>query len=217
MKHPALASAPLVLDDPYSGQTPPGCWRADIAPPADEDLWVFAYGSLIWKPGFDYAECRSGVLGGYHRRFCIVSTIYRGTPANPGLVLGLDRGGCCRGVAYRIARDRREDTLDYLWSREMVNRTYRPRLTTIRMCADGRPVTACVFIADPASDQYCRAQSDDDTARRILGAAGVCGTNLEYLVSTVEHLDKLGLPDAGLTRLLKTVRRLFDGGVPAHP
>lgn len=217
MKYPALAYSSGPAADPYSGRTPPGTWRQDITLPAGEDLWVFAYGSLIWRPGFDYVECQSAILGGYHRRFCILSTIYRGTPDAPGLVLGLDRGGCCRGVAYRIAPDKLEDTLDYLWSREMVHRTYRPRLSAIRLIADGRPITACYFVADPANAQYCRPQSDEATATRILSAAGCCGTNLEYLVSTVEHLDKLGLPDAGLTRLLKTARRVFDAGAPAHP
>src|SRR5690349_2563312 len=86
----------------------------------DSDLWVFGYGSLIWKPGFEFVEQRPARLIGEHRSLCIYSMVHRGTPEKPGLVLGLDRGGACQGVAFRVARKQRDATVAYLREREQV-------------------------------------------------------------------------------------------------
>jgi cation transport protein ChaC len=112
--------------------------------PAKGDLWVFGYGSLMWRPGFEHRARESGLLYGYHRSLCMYSYRHRGTRDRPGLVLGLDRGGACRGMAYRIARSRAEDVLDYLWEREMVSYTYLPR--TVRVHLRGRTVACRTFM-----------------------------------------------------------------------
>src|SRR6201995_4229898 len=106
-----------------------------------EDLWVFGYGSLIWRPGFSFAERRIATIHGYHRSLCIYSHVHRGTPERPGLVLGLDRGGACAGVAFRVAAARRVETLGYLRERELVTSVYREALLRT-LIDDGRRVDA---------------------------------------------------------------------------
>ena len=173
--------------------------------PPDEDLWVFAYGSLMWDPGFPFTERRLGVLRGYHRRFCIYSIHYRGTPEAPGLVFGLDRGGACRGMLFRVARACALPVLESLWAREMITAVYKPRLLTVR--ADGgQTVRACAFVVDRAHPQYCRGLGLAGTAALIRRSAGARGPNIDYLANTVEHLEKLGIADHGLRQLLAAVR-----------
>ena len=92
---------------------------------AADDLWVFGYGSLIWRPGFDFLERVPARLIGAHRALCVFSHVHRGTPGRPGLVLGLDFGGACRGVAYRVAAKKRADTIAYLRAREQATNVYR--------------------------------------------------------------------------------------------
>lgn len=169
----------------------------------DSDIWVFGYGSLMWNPGFDHVESRPALLHGWHRSFCVFSHRYRGTPERPGLVLGLDRGGSCRGVAYRIARARAEEVLDYLWDREMVNGVYTPRVLR-PVTPDGRP--AChVFTVDRSHYQYAGGLDDDEMVRLIRQGVGKGGHNREYLANTVRHLDQLGIGDGPLHRLLTLV------------
>ena len=122
-------------------------------PPArGKDLWVFAYGSLIWDPGFPFEEARPALLRGYHRSFCLYSRHYRGTPERPGLVLGLDRGGACRGIAYRIAAGRAAAAWSYLWDREMLDDSYACRVLRLRV--GGRVVHARGFVIDRAHRDY---------------------------------------------------------------
>lgn len=182
-------------------------WSADIAVAPGADLWVFAYGSLMWNPGFPYAEHQRGVLRGYHRRFCVSSHRYRGTPERPGLVLGLDRGGCCRGIAFRVAADRVPETLDYLWDREMISRVYRPKMLPVRLAGGTALVRACTFVVDRTHRQYCGCLSTEAMAERIARCAGERGPNLEYLANTVGHLAELGIHDHRLAALLDDVRR----------
>ncbi|MEI8396006.1 MAG: gamma-glutamylcyclotransferase [Rhodospirillaceae bacterium] len=170
--------------------------------PAGADLWVFAYGSLMWDPGFPFLETRRGLLRGYHRRFCIYSTYYRGTPEQPGLVFGLDHGGACRGIVFRVAAKERDAVLDALWTREMVTAVYRPKLLPVR-CEDGTLVSACAFTVDRAHAQYCRGLSLSESAALIRRGVGGRGPNLEYLANTVKHLELLGIVDHGLRELLK--------------
>lgn len=174
--------------------------------PHGSDLWVFGYGSLIWDPGFPWTEKHPAVLKGYHRRFCVASHRYRGTPEQPGLVLGLDRGGTCRGVVFRVAAPHVEDTLAYLWDREMISLVYRPRLVPVRM-AGGRTVAACTFIVDRAHCQYCGCLDEAAIVERIAACAGERGPNFDYLANTVTHLTDLGMHDDRLADLLSAVRQ----------
>jgi cation transport protein ChaC len=169
----------------------------------ESDIWVFGYGSLMWNPGFEHIEKRDARLHGWHRAFCVYSHRYRGTPERPGLVLGLDRGGSCRGIAYRIARTRARDTLAYLWDREMVLGVYRPRVLHT-CCPEGR--LAChAFTVDRGHAQYAGGLSVEEMVRLIRQGVGKGGPNREYLANTVRHLDGLGITDGPLHRLLSLV------------
>lgn len=170
---------------------------------AGQDLWVFGYGSLMWHPGFAYADRREAHLYGYHRAFCIYSHHYRGSARRPGLVLGLDRGGSCRGIAYRVPRRAVAETVDYLWQREMITRVYAPRRLDVHTTA-GR-LASHTFVADRAHPQYAGALGLDETAALVRQGIGVSGSCTEYLVNTVAHLDELGLTDGPLHRLLRRV------------
>ena len=171
--------------------------------PSGEDLWVFGYGSLIWNPGFPHLEVRRARLFGYHRRLCIYSHVYRGTPKRPGLVFGLDRGGSCEGLAFRVPESEGPEVLEYLYDREMVTQVYIPRWLRVRTpeCA----VLAAGFVVDREHHQYTGRLSLDETVRCILQGEGTGGTNTDYLVKTVHHLDALGLADGTLRRLLRAV------------
>jgi len=177
--------------------------RARPPPHDGKDLWVFAYGSLIWDPGFPFEEARPGLLRGYHRSFCLYSTRYRGTPERPGLVLGLDRGGACRGVAYRIAAAHVEAVWSYLWEREMTNRSYHCRLLPLDL--DGAGIRARTFVVDRTHPNYAGKLNAERTAEIICDAVGQRGACYAYLASTVDHLDQLGIPDPRLHALLAAV------------
>ncbi|MEN8195420.1 MAG: gamma-glutamylcyclotransferase [Pseudomonadota bacterium] len=169
----------------------------------ESDVWVFGYGSLMWNPGFDHVEARPALLHGWHRSFCIYSHRYRGTPECPGLVLGLDRGGSCRGTAYRIARSQALEVLDYLWDREMVNGVYTPRILHPRTPAGRPPCHA--YTVDRAHYQYAGGLPDHEMVRLIRQGVGMGGHNRDYLANTVRHLDELGISDKPMHRLLSLV------------
>lgn len=167
-------------------------------------MWVFAYGSLMWRPGFDYVEVRPALLRGYHRALCVYSHIHRGTPECPGLVLGLDRGGSCRGVAFRVEPDKAEEVMEYLYAREMMNFVYHPRFQHVSL-PDG-PVKAHMFVVDRSHRQYAGKLSDRRTVDMILQGDGKSGKCFAYVENTVEHLDELGIPDRRLHRVLRMAR-----------
>ncbi|PKU26189.1 gamma-glutamylcyclotransferase [Telmatospirillum siberiense] len=173
----------------------------------DGSFWVFAYGSLIWQPGFEFAEVRKATLSGWHRAMCILSTHYRGSAETPGLVLGLDHGGSCRGLAYRIAEDKVESVRGYLQEREMVSGVYVPKFIRLRL-QDGRDVRGYVFVARRDHKQYAGSLPPERAAQLIHQGRGSTGSSRDYLASTVAHLDRLGLHDKALRRLLD----LVDGG-----
>ena len=172
------------------------------------EVWVFAYGSLMWDPGFAYLEAAPALLRGYHRAFCIYSFVYRGTEARPGLVLGLDRGGACKGMAFRIAAAKGAGVLDYLDAREKVTDVYVRRAVPITV--GGRKVTAHTYVADRGHHQYAGTQTLRQAVRLIAQGAGVGGSNRDYLESTVNHLDKLGITDGPLLQLHAMVGRMAE-------
>ncbi len=178
------------------------------------EVWVFAYGSLMWDPGFAYLEAYPALLRGYHRAFCIYSFVYRGTEARPGLVLGLDRGGACRGMAYRIAAAKRAGVLDTLDAREKVTDVYVRRAVpiTVGRLPGGLKVTAHTYVADREHRQYAGKQTLKDPAALIAQGTGTGGSNRDYLESTVNHLDELGITDGPLHRLHAMVRGIEKSG-----
>lgn len=164
--------------------------------------WVFAYGSLIWNPDFPFRRATPAKLYGYHRAFCIRSTRYRGTPERPGVVLGLDRGGVCLGLAYELHPASRGEALARLFSREVPNwaeRVYRPTQVTIRL-AEGTRTTALAFVAERASRSYHRL-SETQLLDTLCHCAGERGPNRDYAINTWEALCRHNIHDARLARL----------------
>jgi len=158
------------------------------------DFWVFGYGSLIWRPGFAHVEARRARLHGYRRSLCIYSFVHRGTRERPGLVLGLDRGGSCVGLAFRVRGEQREEVIDYLRARELVTNVYLERTVAVRL-EGGEAVPAVTYVADRAHEQYAGALDEAAAAAAVQGAAGQSGRNEDYLASTIEHLEALGIRD----------------------
>ena len=177
--------------------------RRLVAP--GENFWVFGYGSLMWRPGFPYLECRPALLRGWHRAFCVYSRHYRGTREKPGLVLGLDRGGACRGRAFLVAADDGAGVCDYLHEREMISGVYEPRWVEVDT-PEGR-LRAAAYIADRGHEQYAGKLPEAELVRLILQGVGKAGTNIEYIENTVRHLDELGIAESALHRLLRAVEK----------
>lgn len=165
----------------------------------DEDVWVFGYGSLIWNPAFEFTEKRCALLHGWHRRFCLKMYMGRGTPEQPGLMLALDRGGACRGVAFRIAAAHVREELGLLWQREMYGGAYNARWVNLQT-KEGR-VRAVTFVINHAHPRYTRELTVQQTAALIAIASGDLGTCREYLENTVAHLRELGVRDSNLSRI----------------
>jgi cation transport protein ChaC len=177
------------------------------------DLWVFGYGSLMWDPGFPYVEWAPGLVYGYHRALCIFSSRWRGTPERPGLVLGLDRGGACRGIAFRIAHSDVSTSLEALWEREMRRGVYHPRLLRARLSR--REARVLTFVANPLHPGYAGTLPTGRTAELIANCCGDRGPNIEYLARTLKHLTELGVRDHNLLRVMEAIRvrrpRAVDG------
>ena len=171
--------------------------------PKGQGFWVFGYGSLMWRPGFDYLEARPALLHGYHRAFCVESTHYRGSPDRPGLVLGLTRGGACRGRVFRVAPAKATAVARYLHERELITPIYEPRW--LRVLTPRGAVRAVAYVVDRQNRDYKGKLSERTIVRKIRHAQGVSGSNLDYLINTVRHLDEIGVPDGPLHRLLRLV------------
>jgi len=201
---------PSMLMSETGAQEPVPEIEACLSP--DRDIWIFAYGSLMWEPGFDHVEAAPALLWGYHRRFCLYSHQYRGTPERPGLVLGLDRGGACKGVAYRVPPQAAEPALRYLWQREMPGRTYRLKEVWVRLWRD--KVKALAFIVDRRHPQYAGELSLEETARLILQGIGRRGHCRQYLENTVRRLERLGVVDGPLHKLEQRVKELAAKEMP---
>jgi glutathione-specific gamma-glutamylcyclotransferase len=188
---------------------------ADAAAP----VWLFAYGSLIWDRDFDYVEAVPALLRGYHRSCCLYSFDYRGTPARPGLVLGLDRGGSCRGIAFRLAARGLAGSLEKLWEREMTAPSvYHARQVPVRT-GDGRHL-ALAFTVRRDRPDYAGRLPPDEAARLIASARGRRGSCRDYLRQTLHHLAVHGIVDIGLYRLAERVAAIAanpdDQPVPRH-
>ncbi len=184
--------------DPYEVVPPP---------PGDPDLeaaesWIFGYGSLMWRPGFDYVEVTPATLRGFHRDLCLVSIHYRGTRERPGLVCGLRPGGDCAGRAFRLPPEYapRAAALKYLDDRELITKIYIPRHLPV-MLGDGRRVIARVYVSDSAHPQYVGQWSDATKAAHIVQGVGSEGRSLDYVANIARHLDDLGIDDANIKRL----------------
>lgn len=167
------------------------------------DFWVFGYGSLMWRPGFDHRETATADLAGAHRALCVYSWVHRGTQQRPGLVLGLDRGGSCRGVAFRVAGKDRDAVIDYLRERELVTDVYLESWRTIRLHRPGRPkVRALTFLVDRDHEQYAGRLAAETVLGHVRDGHGQSGANTDYVINTMAHLRALGLRDPVLERVV---------------
>ena len=197
---------------------PAGLERTLRALEAGQGLQLFAYGSLIWRPDFAYAEMRPARVHGYHRTLRMRSNIYRGTDSQPGLVLALIPGGSCDGVLYRIGPERAEVVLRQVWAREMVSGVYLPRWLTCRGRDGAALGKALAFTLPRRSPSLVRPLPDEDLLRVLRHARGRYGSTLEYLRNTVASLREHGIHDRDLERqcALATHHGLCEGLPPAQ-
>jgi glutathione-specific gamma-glutamylcyclotransferase len=172
----------------------------DLADQHDgEDLWVFGYGSLMWRPGFDFAERVPARMIGLHRALCVYSFVHRGTPERPGLVLGLDRGGMCRGIAFRVAAAARDETIAYLRAREQVTTVYLETWRRIELEEPARrQVRALCFVVDRSHVQYAGRLTLAECVHHVRQGHGSSGANRDYVVETVQALEALGYRETEL-------------------
>jgi len=177
------------------------------------DLWVFAYGSLMWRPGFEAEETVHARLVGWRRSLCIYSRYHRGSSQRPGLVLGLDRGGACEGLAFRVSAGNARATLRYLREREQVGSVYREAMVPITLLGGARPdVPALAFLVERAHPSYAGQLPLAAQAHYVRGGLGRSGNNIDYLASTLAHLKMLGIRERELERLQTLVGTLATRG-----
>jgi cation transport protein ChaC len=162
------------------------------------DFWVFGYGSLMWRPGFEFREVVPARLSGAHRSLCIYSWVHRGTRARPGLVLGLDRGGSCRGIAYRVAGAKRESVMAYLRDRELVTAVYLEAWRPIRVAGKNAPVSAVTYVVDRQHEQYAGHLPRRRLLALVEKSVGGSGSNVDYILATVAHMRTIGIRDETL-------------------
>jgi cation transport protein ChaC len=180
------------LDEALAGRDP------------DAPLWIFGYGSLMWNPGLAFVTKRVGTVYGFHRNFCQWSRINRGTPERPGLVLTLERGGCCRGLAFRLTGSTSREELRALWRREMSLGSYHPRWLECHAGSDRLPVLA--FIVNRSCSGYAGKLTMDAMVQSIATARGKYGSSAEYLFQTQAALESHGILDAHVKRLAERVK-----------
>lgn len=168
------------------------------------DLWIFGYGSLIWRPGFPFEQAVPAILHGVHRSLCVYSWIHRGTQDNPGLVFGLDKGGACVGMAFKVAPEKAETTLQYLREREQQTMVYKETHRRLRLLDDaGTKVRAVTFVADRTHEQYAGALPLVQQLEIVKGAVGQSGANPEYVLNTHAHMKELGIKDRSVEWLAR--------------
>jgi cation transport protein ChaC len=172
-----------------------------------QDLWVFGYGSLMWRPGFPFVERQPARMTGLHRSLCVYSFVHRGTPERPGLVLGLDRGGACRGIAFRVAAADRAATVRYLREREQVTAVYREVLRDVALIGHaGARVEALTYVVDRGHAQYAGKLSPEERLHLIRQGHGRSGPNRDYVLATVAALEAQGCRDAELHLLAERLK-----------
>ena len=184
-----LASRRSVIKDAHSGK----------------NIWIFGYGSLIWNPSFDFDMRIPAHLFGYHRRFCLRTTITRGSPENPGLVLGLDRGGSTKGILFRIPASIATKECDVIWKREMLNGAYEPTWVSAKI-RDSKNLKALTFVIKRSHPSFVPRMSDGGIAKIIAEASGILGSNAEYLFNTQEALKREGIYDYRLRKVTSLVK-----------
>src|SRR5438874_199116 len=181
--------------------------------PADgaADLWVFGYGSLMWRPGFAFLERVEARLIGAHRSLCVYSFVHRGTPERPGLVLGLDRGGTCLGIAFRVAATERAATVAYLRAREQVTAVYRECARRVWLKSEPeRPVTALCYMVDRSHPQYAGRLTLEQQLHHVRQGHGQSGANRDYVIATVGALEQLGYRETALHRIAERLTATHD-------
>jgi len=171
-----------------------------------DEFWVFGYGSLMWRPGFDFIHRLPATLNGYHRALSVYSHVHRGTSQTPGLVFGLDLGGACHGIAYSVAPENWSQTVEYLRAREQVTAVYLESSQQITLNDDAeRPVTALTYLVDRDHHQYAGRLSFDQQLAFINQGHGQSGKCRDYVIATAQHLEELGVEDKELQALAKTL------------
>jgi glutathione-specific gamma-glutamylcyclotransferase len=178
-----------------------------------DDLWVFGYGSLMWRPGFDVLERVPAKLIGMHRSLCVYSFVHRGTPEKPGLVMGLDHGGMCRGIAYRVAAADRDATIAYLREREQVTSVYLETMRRIELEDETRrQVRALCYVVDRGHVQYAGRLSVDECVHYVRQGHGRSGNNRDYVVETVRALEALGYRETDLHLIADRLKGIHEAG-----
>ncbi len=178
-----------------------------------EDLWVFGYGSLMWRPGFAFLERRHARLVGAHRALCVYSFVHRGTPQKPGLVLGLDRGGNCRGIAYRVAAAKRAPTVDYLRAREQVTLVYRETYRMVWLDDDPQQsVHALCYMVDRGHRQYAGRLTLAQQVHFVRQGHGRSGNNRDYVLAAVKEIERQGYRDRELHLLAEQIKGIHESG-----
>ena len=180
--------------------------------PAGDDLWVFAYGSLIWNPAFHFIDRCCAQLVGYHRQFCLWTSVGRGTPDRPGLMCGLEPGGSCTGLAYRIEAAAVETETWVLWRREMISGAYVPRRLHLR--AGRQSLEALVFVINHEHPRYAGRLPVERIVETIALAEGRLGCNRDYLFSLARDLRAHGITDRPMEELAERVAARC-GGAPS--
>jgi cation transport protein ChaC len=183
---------------------------------AAEDLWVFGYGSLMWRPDFPFVERTEARLIGAHRALCVYSFVHRGTPERPGLVLGLDHGGTCRGIAYRVTAAARADTVAYLRAREQVTSVYRECIRPIRLeCEPQLRVPALCYMVERGHVQYAGRLTLEQQLHHVRQGHGRSGANRDYVIATVAALEQLGYRETDLHLLAERLAGVHEAGAQA--
>jgi cation transport protein ChaC len=166
-----------------------------------QKFWIFGYGSLMWRPGFEYVRQEPAVIHGYHRRLCVYSHVHRGTPERPGLVLGLDHGGSCHGLAFEVSPEHWEDTVSYLRAREQVTSVYVEKRRAIRLLDTRARVEALTYVVDRRHHQYAGLLDEGLLIKHVLQGQGVSGHCSDYVLNTLQHLRDMKIHDASLEKL----------------
>ena len=181
--------------------------KRQVPASSHEDLWVFGYGSLMWRPGFAFIEQVPARLIGEHRALCVYSFDHRGTPEKPGLVLGLDRGGACRGIAFRVAATQRDEVINYLRGREQTTHVYREVMRSVWLENEARSrVSALAYVVDRGHVQYAGRLSLHEQLRYVRQGHGRSGNNRDYVLETVRSIEAQGFRDAPLHQLALLLR-----------